>query len=222
MTPIIKAELGKGADLSMAEIYSFFVTRVRSKLHVVLAFSPIGDAFRDRLRKFPSLVNCCTIDWFQAWPADALVAVAEKFLQSIDIEDAVRDGIVASCQHFHSYSMSLSAEFESSLRRVNYVTPTSYLELITSFKTCLEMKRSEVLTAKRRYEVGLDKLGQATLAVNTMQVELEAMQPNLRQSQKDTNALMEVVRSSIVCTLDYSLFDRFKPSFLVSRRSVQQ
>ena len=34
--------------------------------------SPIGDAFRSRLRKFPSLVNCCTIDWFQSWPADAL------------------------------------------------------------------------------------------------------------------------------------------------------
>ena len=26
--------------------------------------SPIGDAFRRRLRMFPSLVNCCTIDWF--------------------------------------------------------------------------------------------------------------------------------------------------------------
>ena len=33
--------------------------------HLVLAMSPIGDAFRNRLRKFPSLVNCCTIDWFQ-------------------------------------------------------------------------------------------------------------------------------------------------------------
>jgi hypothetical protein len=25
--------------------------------------SPVGNAFRERLRKFPSLVNCCTIDW---------------------------------------------------------------------------------------------------------------------------------------------------------------
>jgi len=33
--------------------------------------SPIGDAFRTRLRQFPSLVNCCTIDWFTAWPQDA-------------------------------------------------------------------------------------------------------------------------------------------------------
>jgi hypothetical protein len=36
------------------------------------ALSPVGDAFRDRLRKFPSLVNCCTIDWFSSWPVEVL------------------------------------------------------------------------------------------------------------------------------------------------------
>ncbi len=30
----------------------------------VLCFSPIGDSFRDRLRQFPSIINCCTIDWW--------------------------------------------------------------------------------------------------------------------------------------------------------------
>lgn len=36
---------------------------------------------RARLRKFPSLVNCCTIDWFSEWPADALKSVASQFLK---------------------------------------------------------------------------------------------------------------------------------------------
>ena len=38
--------------------------------------SPIGEAFRTRLRMFPSLVNCCTIDWFMPWPEEALKSVA--------------------------------------------------------------------------------------------------------------------------------------------------
>ncbi len=46
-------------------MYNFFIERVKQNLHVVLAMSPIGDAFRSRLRMFPSLINCCTIDWFQ-------------------------------------------------------------------------------------------------------------------------------------------------------------
>ena len=46
-------------------MYNLFIERVKENLHVVLAMSPIGDAFRNRLRMFPSLINCCTIDWFQ-------------------------------------------------------------------------------------------------------------------------------------------------------------
>lgn len=46
-------------------LFAFFVARCRQNLHIVVAFSPIGDAFRNRLRQFPSLINCCTIDWFQ-------------------------------------------------------------------------------------------------------------------------------------------------------------
>ena len=49
-------------------IYNHFIGRVRNNLHIVLCMSPVGDAFRTRCRMFPSLVNCCTIDWFTEWP----------------------------------------------------------------------------------------------------------------------------------------------------------
>ena len=58
-------EKTKQTDGSPVALFNMFVQRVRDQLHVVLAMSPIGEAFRNRLRKFPSLVNCCTIDWFQ-------------------------------------------------------------------------------------------------------------------------------------------------------------
>lgn len=43
--------------------------RVRAYLHLVLCFSPAEDSFRQRLRMFPSLVNCTTIDWFRCGAA---------------------------------------------------------------------------------------------------------------------------------------------------------
>ena len=56
---------GKKIDATPLAMYNYFIERVRQNLHIILAMSPIGDAFRNRLRMFPSLINCCTIDWFQ-------------------------------------------------------------------------------------------------------------------------------------------------------------
>ena len=46
------------------ELWGFFVKQCRSFLHIVLCMSPIGGAFRERLRQNPSIINCCTIDWW--------------------------------------------------------------------------------------------------------------------------------------------------------------
>jgi len=51
----------------------------------VLAFSPVGNKFRERAQKFPSLFSQCTIDWFLPWPEDALINVSTKFLKDFEI-----------------------------------------------------------------------------------------------------------------------------------------
>lgn len=63
------------AESTPLSMYNKFIERTRRHLHVVLAFSPIGDAFRNRLRMFPSLINCCTIDWFKVRVLCALVSI---------------------------------------------------------------------------------------------------------------------------------------------------
>ena len=65
MRPLAKAA---GKPEGRDAIYSHFVSLVRDNLHIVLCMSPVGDAFRVRCRMFPSLVNCCTIDWYDEWP----------------------------------------------------------------------------------------------------------------------------------------------------------
>jgi len=57
-------------------LYKTFVEGVQNNLHIILCMSPVGDALRVRCRKFPALVDCCTLDWFSAWPPAALLSVA--------------------------------------------------------------------------------------------------------------------------------------------------
>ena len=67
-----------------------------------------------------------------------------------------------------TFSRELSDKFSEELGRHNYVTPTSYLELISSFKALLASKRGEVLKLKKRYEVGLEKLEFAASQVSML------------------------------------------------------
>ncbi|KAM4624509.1 dynein axonemal heavy chain 3 [Polymixia lowei] len=189
---------GKKIDATPLSMYNFFIDRVKANLHVVLAMSPVGDSFRNRLRMFPSLINCCTIDWFQVWPNDALEMVAHKFLEDVELDDDVRLEVVEMCKNFQTSVREMSERYFSRLRRHNYVTPTSYLELILTFKTLLNAKRTEVDTVRSRYIVGLQKLEFAASQVSVMQQELTALQPELIRTSAETEEMMVKIEKETV------------------------
>ena len=80
---------------------------------------------------FPSLVNCCTLDWFDSWPHEALLSVANQFLQKIPT-DQVMDKEKASLAELfpimHKSVEQAADKFFNELRRKTYVTPKSYLD----------------------------------------------------------------------------------------------
>lgn len=86
------------------------------------------------------------------------------------------------CIEFHTSTQILSDEFYLRLQRKNYVTPTSYLELIQTFRTLLSEKRVATLKAKNRYLTGLKQLDVAGQQVHEMQIKLEQLQPELKIS----------------------------------------
>jgi dynein heavy chain len=78
--------LTKGVDPTNLELWNFFISRVKDQLHMVLAFSPVGNKFRERAQKFPSVFSSCSIDWFLPWPEEALVSVSHKFLATFKMD----------------------------------------------------------------------------------------------------------------------------------------
>ncbi|XP_015148870.2 dynein axonemal heavy chain 12 isoform X2 [Gallus gallus] len=183
----------KHEELSPLALFAFFVNCCKENLHIVVAFSPIGDAFRNRLRQFPSLINCCTIDWFQPWPEDALERVANKFLETLQLTDREHQEVVAICKYFHTSVLSLSSRFFRSLKRHNYVTPTSYLELIAAFRKLLTQKQDSVMKAKKKYVNGLDQLAFAESQVGEMKQELVQLQPKLEAAKVDNANMMKTI-----------------------------
>ncbi|KAG2427037.1 hypothetical protein HYH02_014682 [Chlamydomonas schloesseri] len=181
-------------DGSRADLTNFFVATVRQHLRVVLCFSPVGDAFRDRLRRFPSLITCTTIDWFTVWPNDALASVAEQSLSELaGTEPQLRHRLAEQCVHFHLTARQLTERYKAEAKRHTYVTPTSYLQLLDCFRGLLARQQQAVTAQRRRYEVGLEKLAGTEEQVLAMRAELEEKQPKLIASGKETAELISLV-----------------------------
>ncbi|XP_018322727.1 dynein heavy chain 3, axonemal isoform X2 [Agrilus planipennis] len=189
---------GKKIETTPVALYNYFIERVKSNLHVALAMSPIGDAFRVRCRMFPSLINCCTIDWFTLWPDDALEKVATMFLSQTDIDEEMREKCVIMCKKFHMTVQMAAESFYEEQKRRTYVTPTSYLELILTFKKFYYQKVDQITMMRNRYEIGLEKLDFAAGQVSVMQDELIQLQPKLVVASGITEKLMIKIEQDTV------------------------
>ena len=173
-------------------VLQHYVYLVRENLHIVLCMSPIGAGFRTRCRMFPSLVNCCTIDWFSAWPEDALYSVAQRTFES-RVELGIAEHVAAlstMCTRMHMTVKVETDRYFHELKRYNYTTPTSYLELIKLYTEVLKTQQEKISSNERRYRIGLDKLRETEEIVAKLEIQLTDMQPVLVQASKDTEKLL--------------------------------
>jgi len=187
--PLAKAA---GKPETRESILQYYVYLVRENLHIVLCMSPIGAGFRTRCRMFPSLVNCCTIDWFNAWPEDALFSVAQRMFESqisLGIGDYV-DALSNMCNKMHRTVEKETANFFNELKRYNYTTPTSYLELIKLYVEILKTQQEKISLNEKRYRIGLEKLKETEEIVAKLEISLTEMQPVLEKASKDTAELL--------------------------------
>ncbi|KAM6202366.1 dynein axonemal heavy chain 6 [Rhynchocyon petersi] len=174
------------------EVFQYFISRVRQKLHIVLCMSPVGEAFRSRCRMFPSLVNCCTIDWFVQWPKEALLSVSKTFFSNIDIGSIdLKEKLPFMCVNVHLSVSQMAERYYTELRRRYYTTPTSYLELINLYLSMLNDKKKQLVLAIDRVTNGLTKLLETNILVDKMKLDLSALEPVLLTKSQDVEALME-------------------------------
>ncbi|KPA86847.1 putative dynein heavy chain [Leptomonas pyrrhocoris] len=171
-------------------IFSHFVSMCRDHVHIVLAMSPVGEQFRRRLRMFPSLVNCCTIDWFDQWPRDALSSVAQRVLVNLSMSEEDKANLIELCVSIHVGAQEASEEFYAELRRRTYTTPASYLGLLTSYQQLLEEQNRVVTVQVERYQGGLDTLRSTQTMVDEMKMKLTEMRPKLIEAAKETEEIM--------------------------------
>lgn len=181
----------KSLPVTKMNMFACYLTMVKKNIHMVIAMSPLGEIFRQRLRMFPSLVNCCTIDWFSEWPEEALLGVGRGQILTHDLElNENLDACVEMFKNIHQSVERKSAEFKAQLNRANYVTPTSFLELLSSYANILRSKRKKILFDKDRLVKGLEVLEKAGVEIASLKAHIDKMAPELAITKKDVAETM--------------------------------
>jgi len=183
----------KNIPATKLNAYAQFIGRVKANLHIVLAMSPMSAQFRTRLRMYPALVNSCYIDWFSDWSAEGLNLVATTALTEEELNIPSVPALVTVMQQVHKSVALRSIDYKEELRRYNYVTPTSYLELLNVFKFLLAEKRAEVGGLRSKLQYGLDTLARASSDIAQLQVDLREKEPRLVETQREVEVTMQQI-----------------------------
>ena len=172
----------------------FLIKRLKQFMHVVLCFSPVGDAFRLRARRFPGLVNCTLIDWFHPWTQAALVSVSMKFLGDVDFgSKEVLENVSYHMATVHQSVIDASKDFSANQKRHNFVTPKSFLEFISFYKALLGSKRAKVGAQIERLSNGLEVLRRTAAKVSELQEDLKITMSNVEDKRQNTEILMQQI-----------------------------
>jgi dynein heavy chain len=171
--------------------WDYFIQQVVANLHVILCFSPIGDPIKVRTRRFPALVNCVVIDWFQPWPEEALVSVSNRFLVDVDLGDQDARTAVTNFMPYSFLAVNeKSDDYARTERRFNYTTPKSFLELIALYKSMLANRRKQTDTAITRLSNGVLKLESTAKSVGQLEDDLKIKSVEVEEKKAACDAMI--------------------------------
>eukprot|EP00796_Vickermania_ingenoplastis_P003819 gene3823-2705_t len=179
--PIMKKDpYAKFEDMSET-LWSYFINRVRERLHFVLCFSPVGDKFRTRARKFPAL--------------QALLDVSTRTIMEFKMatDDKSKSALVELMAEIHTLMLERSEEYLARYRRSVYSTPKSYLGFIDSYTSVYQKKFDELDEEARKINNGLKKLHQAGEDVRVMRTQLQEQEVLLDEQRRNTEVLVREI-----------------------------
>lgn len=185
-----------GIDDTRENCWKFFIDKVRRLLKIVLCFSPVGSALKNRSRKFPAITNTTCIDWFHEWPQEALISVAKRFLSEIEsLDSSLQDSASSFMAYVHKSVNDMSTLYFQNDKRYNYTTPKSYLEQISLYKRLLMLKYREIQDKIMRLENGLIKLKETAKQVDELKAILAVQEVEVKKKNEDADKLIKVVRT---------------------------
>lgn len=181
----------QGNDPTQEELTEYLIYRIKKNIHIILSMSPVGDTLRVRVRKFPGLLTSTSVDWYHAWPEEALISVASRKISELGKFDESLDKISASTANIHTSLREFNDQFEKQERRYNYTTPKSYLELINFFKMIVSNKDDEIEKQIIRLTKGVDIVAETSRVIGDLKEFIKEKTVQVEEEKEKTRLVLE-------------------------------
>ncbi|XP_012151823.2 dynein heavy chain at 89D [Megachile rotundata] len=192
-----EASVQAGFGVTKENVWSYFVKTSLENLRIALCMSPSGDALRTRCRNYPGLVNSTTIDWMFPWPEQALVAVANVTLRdNPNVSQNHREELVQHMVYVHKTVCDYTIDFQTKLRRRNYVTPKHYLDFIDTYLNLLVETKDYINSQCDRLSGGIQKIAEASVTLNELNEILAVQRVKVADQTRNCEQLLTSIGES--------------------------
>lgn len=170
-------------------LHSFFVSRVRKNLHVVVSMDPSNESFLLNCQWNPALFSRCSVQWVGQWKRDTLRQVA-----SLRLRDAF-EGLLERTD-FETFVSKAVSVHEAAAARLG-ASPRDFVTLLDSSVKVLGEKRQELEEDLKRLRLGLGKLEDAERHVDDLAKEASVKKKQLAEKQEEADAALSEISESM-------------------------
>ncbi|CAL7939586.1 unnamed protein product [Xylocopa violacea] len=210
-----------GFGITRENVWSYFVKISVQNLRIALSMSPSGDLLRTRCRSYPGLVNSTTIDWMFPWPEQALIAVANVTLrEDPNVPQDYREVLVEHMVFVHKTVCDYTVEFQTKLRRKNYVTPKHFLDFMNKYLALLLETKDYINSQCNRLTGGLQKIAEASVTLNELNEILAVQRVKVADQTKNCEQLLASIGESTDIAMEKKQLSEMERQAIEEQRKV--
>ncbi|RDD45872.1 Dynein heavy chain 5, axonemal [Trichoplax sp. H2] len=87
----------------------FFISRVKSNLHIIITIPPTNNLLKVAANQFPGFISCCHMDWLMDWSKPSLISEATHYIAEYSImehsAEDIRGKVVHSMADIHVFML---------------------------------------------------------------------------------------------------------------------
>nr|XP_031841739.1 dynein heavy chain 10, axonemal [Nomia melanderi] len=210
-----------GYGVTRESVWSYFVKTSITNLRIALSMSPSGDLLRTRCRNYPGLANSTTIDWMFPWPEEALVAVANVTLRDIvNVPQEYRERLVEHMVYVHRTVCDYTLDFQTKLRRRNYVTPKHYLDFMNTYLNLLVETKDYINSQCDRLAGGLQKIAEASVTLAELNEILAVQRVKVADQTRNCEQLLTSIGESTDIAMEKKQLSEEKRREIEDQRKI--